>query len=158
MSQSYASIRKIGAQALRLLSLWARQNLQLLTSSKSGWRALVQVMLPLVHVVLKWPEDSGRPEILTIRRNFDKSCQYNRRYSTGVAPPIKAEQPDSSDHLRSTCTRGDITWTRALQPDLEEVSSWRFCRAQIVPVSRRTTYPPKIFDGCLIFWHAQKFS
>ena len=53
--------QKIGAETLRLLTIWARQNLQLLTSSKSGWRALVQVMLPLVHVVLKWSEDSGRP-------------------------------------------------------------------------------------------------
>ncbi len=53
--------QKIGAQALRLLTIWARQNLQLLTSSKSGWRALVQVMLPLVHVVLKWLEQSGGP-------------------------------------------------------------------------------------------------
>ncbi len=53
--------QKIGAQTLRLLTIWARQNLQLLTSSKSGWRALVQVMLPLVHVVLKWSEHSGRP-------------------------------------------------------------------------------------------------
>jgi hypothetical protein len=52
---------KIGVQASRLLTIWARQNLQLLTSSKSGWRALVQVMLPLVHVVLKWLEHSGRP-------------------------------------------------------------------------------------------------
>ncbi len=50
---------KIRAQTLRLLTIWARQNLQLLTSSKSGWRALVQVMLPLHHVVLKWPEHSG---------------------------------------------------------------------------------------------------
>jgi len=33
---SYATIRKLGAQALRLLTIWARQNLQLLTSSKSG--------------------------------------------------------------------------------------------------------------------------
>ncbi len=46
--------QKIGAQTLPLLTIWARQNLQLLTSSKSGWRALVQVMLPLLHVVLKW--------------------------------------------------------------------------------------------------------
>ncbi len=61
MRQSYAPVQKIGVQALRLLTIWAWQNLQLLTSSKSGWRALVQVMLPLVHVVLKWPEDSGRP-------------------------------------------------------------------------------------------------
>ncbi len=53
--------QKIGAQALRLLTIWARQNLQLLTSSKFGWRALLQVMLPLVHVVLKWLEHSGRP-------------------------------------------------------------------------------------------------
>ena len=58
---SYAPIRKSGSQTLRLLTIWARQNLQLLTSSKSGWRALVQVMLPVVHAVLKWPEDSGRP-------------------------------------------------------------------------------------------------
>jgi hypothetical protein len=29
-------IRKLGAQTLRLLTIWARQNLQLLTSSKSG--------------------------------------------------------------------------------------------------------------------------
>ncbi len=53
--------QKIGAQASRLLTIWARQNLQLLTSSRSGWRALVQVMLPLVHVVLKWLEHSGCP-------------------------------------------------------------------------------------------------
>jgi len=50
--------QKIGAQTL---TIWARQNLQLLTSSKSGWRALVQVMLPLLHVVLKWSEHPGRP-------------------------------------------------------------------------------------------------
>ena len=39
--------------------------------------------------------------------------------------------------------RGNITWTRALQPDLEEVRSWRFCRAQIV--GRREAWAP-------IFW------
>ena len=50
---SYAPIRKLGAQTLRLLTIWARQNLQLLTSSKSGGRALVQMMLPLMHEVLK---------------------------------------------------------------------------------------------------------
>ncbi len=50
MRQSYASIRKIGAQTLRLLTIWALPNLQLLTSSKSGWRALVQVMLPSPQV------------------------------------------------------------------------------------------------------------
>jgi hypothetical protein len=42
-------------------------------------------------------------------RYFDKSCRYNSRYSTGETPPIQAGRPESSDHLRSTCTRGDIT-------------------------------------------------
>jgi hypothetical protein len=32
----YALIKKLGAQVVRLLTIWARQNLQLLTSSKSG--------------------------------------------------------------------------------------------------------------------------
>ena len=50
--------QKIGAQTL---TIWARQNLQLLTSSKSGWRALVQVMLSLLHAVLKWSLHPGRP-------------------------------------------------------------------------------------------------
>ncbi len=27
------------------------------------------------------------------------------RYSTGEMPPIKAERPEPSDHLRSTCLR-----------------------------------------------------
>ncbi len=50
--------QKIGAQTL---TIWARQDLQLLTSSKSGWRALIQVMLFLLHAVLKWREHPGRP-------------------------------------------------------------------------------------------------
>ncbi len=57
------------------------------------------------------------------------------RYSTGETPPIKAEWPELSDHLGSACLRGNTStriWARALQPDQEEVSSWRFCRAQIV--------------------------
>ncbi len=29
-----------------------------------------------------------RAENLTIRSNFDKSCQYNSRDSTGETPPI----------------------------------------------------------------------
>jgi hypothetical protein len=33
---TYAPIGKLGAQTLRVLTIWARQNLQLLTSSKSG--------------------------------------------------------------------------------------------------------------------------
>ncbi len=49
---------EIGAQTL---TIWARQNLQLLTPSQSGWRALVQVMLSLLHAVLKWDVLPGRP-------------------------------------------------------------------------------------------------
>ncbi len=48
----------------------------------------------------------------------------------------------------TTWTRGNITWTRALQPDLEEVRSWRFCRAQIV--SRRRVWAP-------LFWWTHSF-
>ncbi len=43
------------------LTIWARQNLQLLTPSQSGWRALSQMVLPLLHAVLKWDLLSGRP-------------------------------------------------------------------------------------------------
>ena len=71
---SYAPIRKLGAQTLRLLTIWARQNLQLLTSSKSGWRALVQVMSPLVHVDLKWSEDSGRPALWAASLPYCTGC------------------------------------------------------------------------------------
>ncbi len=51
------------------------------------------------------------------------------RYSTGETRPIKAERLELWSHLGSTCLRGSTStriWTRALQPDQEEVSSWRF--------------------------------
>ncbi len=96
--------QKIGAQTLRLLTIWARQNLQLLTSSKSGWRALVQVMLPLVHVVLKWLEHSGRPAYmggvspvlyrLLYRHDLSKylrSVQYLRAHIFSLFPGEKSK-------------------------------------------------------------------
>ncbi len=55
-------------------------------------------------------------------------------------------------HLGSTCLRGSTStriWTRALQPDQEEVSSWRFRRAQIV--SGRQTFPPIFLLGTKVF-------
>ncbi len=78
--------QKIGPQTPRLLTIWALQNLQLLTSSKSGWRHLVQVMLPLVHVVLKRLEHSGRPA-----------------YMGGVSPVLSwlLYRHDLSKYLRS---------------------------------------------------------
>jgi hypothetical protein len=42
------------------------------------------------------------------------------QYSTGETPPIKAEWPVPSDHLRSTCTRGNTIYE-----DLNESSSAR---------------------------------
>ncbi len=57
------SSQNIGGKVWRLLTIWARQNLQLLTSSWSGWRALVQIfvdVLPLRHEDLKWSDGSGR--------------------------------------------------------------------------------------------------
>ncbi len=57
------------------------------------------------------------------------------RYSTGETSPIKAGQAELYLHLGSTCQRGNTStriWTRALQPVQEEVSSWKFRRAQIV--------------------------
>ncbi len=63
-------------------------------------------------------------------------------YGTGETPPIKAERLELWSHLGSTCLRGSTStriWTRALQPDQKEVSSWGFHRAQIV--SGRQTFP-----------------
>ena len=34
--ENYCAYQKLGAQVVRLLTIWAQQNLQLLTSSKSG--------------------------------------------------------------------------------------------------------------------------
>ncbi len=42
----------------RPLTIWARQNLQLLTSSKSGWRALVQILVDSVD------SETCRPQVI----------------------------------------------------------------------------------------------
>ncbi len=81
--------QEIGAQTL---TIWARQNLQLLTSSKSGWRALVQVMLPLLHVVLKWSEHPGRPA-------------YGRRLSRTVPAVVPARLAKISASCPNICGR-----------------------------------------------------
>ncbi len=47
------------------------------------------------------------------------------RYSTGETPPIKAERPEPSDHLRSTCTIGNTIYE-----DLNESSSARLGGSQ----------------------------
>ncbi len=81
------------------------------------------------------------------------------QYSTGETPPIKAERLELWDHLGSTCLRGSTSsriWTRALQPDQEEVSCWRFHRAQIV--SGRQTFRPIFWLGAEILTTAKVLS
>ncbi len=78
---------------------------------------------------------SAGTENLTSTEVLTSRAGTTGRYSTRETPPIKAERPEPSDHLRSTFTRGNTIYedlNESLQPDLEEVSSWRFCRAQIV--------------------------
>ncbi len=94
----------------------------------------------------KWWKFARPPRIWTPVWILACRAGTTSRYSTGETPPIKAERPELGSHLWSTCLRGNTSmriWTRALQPDQEEVSSCRFCRAQIV--SGCQTFPP-------IFW------
>ncbi len=58
-----APSQNVSGKVWRPLTIWARQNLSLLTSSWSGWRALVQILVDVLilrHVDLKWSEGSGR--------------------------------------------------------------------------------------------------
>ncbi len=95
-----------------------------------------------------WWKFARGPKIWTPAEILTGWAGRTSRYSTGETTPIKVERSEPSDHLRSTCLRGNTStriWTRALQPDQEEVSSWRFCRAQIVSV--RQTFPLKFWLG-----------
>ncbi len=51
------------------LTIWARQNLQLLSPSQSGWRALSRMVLPLLHAVLKWDLLSDLPSLFRSYEN-----------------------------------------------------------------------------------------
>ena len=116
----------------------------------------------------------SRDRILSFHRNWWKFARPPRfwtpawiltdqagttsRYSMGETLPIKAEWPELDSHLGSTCLRGSIStriWRRALQPDQEEVSSWRFRRAQIV--SGRQTFPPIFWLGTEILARRRDF-
>jgi hypothetical protein len=129
-------------KSAQTLTIWARQNLHLLTSSKSGWRALVQVMLSLLHTVLKWDLHPGR--------------LYGRRLCCTVpavvpAWPAKifASCPNiCSDQYPSTgrtatlcriviCTSVNTTWrTAGLIHDFWSVQNLRQL-FYLVPLSRR---------------------
>jgi hypothetical protein len=60
-----------------------------------------------------------------IRRGFDRSCRYNRLVQYGRDAAIKAEWPEPSNHLRSTCTRGNTIYE-----NLNESSSARLGGSQ----------------------------
>ncbi len=117
----------------------------------------------------------SRDRILSFHRNWWKFARPPRfwtpawiltdragttsRYSMGETPPIKAEWSELDSHLGSTFLRGSIStriWTRALQPDQEEVSSWRLCRAQIV--SGRQTFTQIFWLGAEIFTRRGDFN
>ncbi len=65
--------------------------------------------------------------------------------------PYKLGGLRADSHLRTAWRRGNTIWERALQPDLEGVRSWRFCRAQIVRVWTPT------FVGAYIFYRPRRF-
>ncbi len=82
-----------------------------------------------------WWKYARPPIILTSVYILACRAGTSSRYSTGGTPTIKAGQPGLCSHLGSAWERGNIStriWTRALQPVQEEVSSWRFHRAQTV--------------------------
>ncbi len=62
-------------KVLRTLTIWARQNLQLLISSKSGWRALIQILVDSVICC------TCRPQVIWRLRPL---CFYWRRLSRTV--------------------------------------------------------------------------
>ncbi len=83
--------------------------------------------------------------ILGIRGNFDRSCRYNQpvQYGRDAAHGLHVWESTLSTRI----------WTRALQPNQEEVSSGRFCRAQIV--RGRQTFPLNFWLSAEIFIGAE---
>ncbi len=75
--------------------------------------------------------------------------------------PYKMGGLRADPHLRTAWRRDNITWPRALQPDLEGVRSWRFCRAQIGRVWAHTSFVRREdFNGRLVaiaYYEARTF-
>ncbi len=74
-NQNFCAYQKLGGKVLRLLTIWARQNLHQLTSSKSGWRALVQILVDSVA------SRTCRPQVIW---RHSPLCFYGRRLSRTV--------------------------------------------------------------------------
>ncbi len=54
-----------------------------------------------------WSKFARPPKFWTPAEFLTGRAGTTSRYSMGEMPPIKAEQPEPSDHLRSTCLRGN---------------------------------------------------
>ncbi len=74
-SKISAPIQNLSGKVWRPLTIWARQNLQLLTSSKSGWRALVQILVESVD------SQTCRPQVIWRLRPL---CSASLPYCTGL--------------------------------------------------------------------------
>ncbi len=87
-------------------------------------------------------------EILTPAEILTGRAGTTGRYSTGETPPVKAERPEPSDHLRSACLR-----INTILEDLNESSSARLEGSQQLeilpsPNSKRAPYfSAWILDG-----------
>ena len=66
----------------------------------------------------KWWKFARPHEFWTPAEILTGRAGTTSRYSTGETPPIKAERPEPSDHLRSTCLR-----INTIYEDLNESSS-----------------------------------
>jgi hypothetical protein len=73
--QNFRAYQNSCGKVRRPLTIWSRQNLQLLTSSKSGWRALVQILVESVD------SRTCRPQVIWRLRPL---CFYGRRLSHTV--------------------------------------------------------------------------
>jgi hypothetical protein len=74
-SKISASSQNFSGKVWCPLTIWARQNLPLLTSSWSGWRALVQILVDSVD------SQTCRPQVIWRLRPL---CFYGRRLSRTV--------------------------------------------------------------------------
>ncbi len=88
-------------------------------------------------------ENLTSAEILTSRAV--QQAGTTGRYSTGETPPIKAEWPEPSDHLRSTCTRGNTIYK-----DLNESSSARLGGSQQLEILLGNFADAEILPGAEI--------
>ncbi len=138
--------RKIRAWEGGQLLSWYRGEVQ----GQAPCTLVVMATLPPPHLIRSRCDLIRLPSTLPPPRQPPRTCHPPRANPAAAAMPA----PDWSEvcikamtghghgtwglHVREA-TLSTRIWTRALQPGLEEVSSWRFCRAQ--KVRGRRTFP-----------------